>query len=115
MKDDELDQVLIDTFNVNPKQTRRHVFRVRGLEFLKLRDVLLKMGHIVTENFDAQEYVATIGAGFLNSNTAYIAFKLEGNELYVSVSAKEGLISQHTCEGAVNELKNNLKEFIEEE
>lgn len=115
MRVDELNQLLIDVFQVNPKQTRKYVFKVRNLKLMKLRDVLLQIGHITQENISARQYVVTMGAGFLKSNIAFLALGLDGDKLYVSVNAKEGLINQHTCEGAINELKKYLGGFIEGE
>ena len=115
MKPDDLEQMLIDTFEVNPKYTENHVFKVRDLKILQLRDALVQIGQIIRENLEHKEYVATIGAGFLKSNIAYLALRLENNKLYISINAKEGLINQHTCKGAINELKRKLGEFIEAE
>lgn len=115
MKTDELGRLLVDTFQVDPKNTEVHVFRIRGLKALKLRDTLMQMGRISLEGHDGQEYVASIGAGFFKSNTAYLALRIEGDRLYVAVNAREGLIDQRTCKGAINELKEKLGEFIEGE
>ena len=115
MKSSELDQMLIDIFQVNPKNTERHVFKVHNLKILKLRDVLVQIGRISQENLEKQEYVATMGAGFRMANIAYLAMRLEEDRLYISINAKEGIINQHTCKGAINELKKKLGKYVEGE
>lgn len=115
MKSSELDQMLIDIFQVNPKNTKHHVFKVCNLKILKLRDVLVQIGHISQEDLEKQEYVATMGAGFLKSNIAYLAMRLEEDRLFISINAKEGFINQHTCKGAINELKRKLGDYVEGE
>ena len=115
MMSSELDQMLIDIFQVNPQNTERHVFKVRNLKILKLRDAIVQIGHVCQENLEKQEYVATMGAGFRKANTAYLAMRLEEDRLYISINAKEGFINQHTCKGAINELKKKLGEFVEGE
>ncbi|MBQ9488501.1 MAG: hypothetical protein IJU80_01055 [Lachnospiraceae bacterium] len=115
MKPSELDQLLIEIFQVNPKNTERHVFKVCNLKILKLRDVLVQIGHICQENLEKQEYVATMGAGFRKANIAYLAMRLEEDKLYISINAKEGFVNQHTCKGAIHELKKKLGEYVEGE
>lgn len=114
MNVEELDRLLGDVFLVDPKNTEHFVFGIHDLTVLKVRDVLMEIGHIKQENLERQEYVATMGAGFCKSNIAYLATRIEENKLYVSVNAREGLINQHTRKGAINELRRKLKEYIEE-
>ena len=110
----ELDELLMNLFQISPKNIERYDFTVHNLSALKLRDILIRIGHICQENIDKHEYVATMGGGFLKLNVVFLALMIDEGKLHVSISAKEGLFSQHTCKGAIDELKRELAEFIEE-
>lgn len=88
-------------------------FKVTNLKLLKLRDILMVAGTIYVEDIDNKIYIASLKGGFLNKNTAVVAFCLDGDYLQTAIYAKEGLIKQHTYEDIVNEINRLFKEYIE--
>ncbi len=112
---EELERKLNDIFQLQPQNTEEHIFKVRDITIFKIRDILMKLGNIAQENLEDQEYFAAVNAGLLKSNVAYMACRLDGEKLYVVITAKEGLINQNTCKGALYELKRELNRYIEGE
>lgn len=110
----ELNQILKNTAPVIEHKIINQNIKVMDLSVLKLRDILQRIGKIQKELLEDNVYVAIIPGGFFKKNYAVIAIKLCDNELLVSAYADEGLINQHTCEGAINELRRNIKQFIRE-
>lgn len=108
----KLNNVLLKTFDISEDTIENYSLEVNNLPFLKLRDILMKLGTIYLEDFENQIYVATIKGGFFKMNNAHTAIQLDENCLKLSISAKEGLLNQHTIEGAINELKNNIIKYL---
>ena len=108
----ELNEILTNEANVKKRKIKNTTINVTGLNFLKLRDVIMSIGKIYCEDLEKQVYVANIGGGISKKNPALMAFCLEDEQLQISMYAKEGLIKQHTCEGVINELKGLLQEYI---
>jgi len=50
----------------------------------------------------------------LKKNPAITAFQLENDFLQIAISAKEGLINQHTSEGVAYEIRKSLERYIKE-
>ena len=113
MCDEQLNKTLSEWFGITGKDIESRVYNVNGLKILKLRDILIETGQICHEDLDKNLYVATIGAGFLRKNIAYMALQLRGNNLVISVAAKEGMIKQKTLMGAFDELEKRLEKYIE--
>ena len=107
-----LNNVLIQTFDIPQCPIETYSFEVIDLPFLKIRDVLMVLGKIYLEDTEDQIYVATIKSGFFKKNNAYLALQLKENCLNISISAKEGLINQHTTEGALNEFKSKISKYL---
>ncbi len=105
----ELNAVLKENIaSVAEKKIRNYTLSANGLTFSQLRDALIVMGRILLEDTKTHIYVARVNGGFLKKNSAYLALYLDNDSLLISAYAKEGIINQHTCEGAINELKKFL-------
>lgn len=109
-----LNQILMDTAPVEEKKIVNQSFLVDGLSIIKLRDILIKIGKIQRESLEDRVYVAVIPGGFFKKNYAVVALQLFDKEMFVAAYADEGIIKQRTCEGAINELKRNIQQFIRE-
>lgn len=109
-----LNQILNDVASVKEEEIINTSFSTQNLTLIKIRDVLLKIGKIQREMLDDGVYVAVIPSGFLKKNYAVIALRFVNDEVFISAYADEGIIKQHTSEGAINEFKKNIKEFITE-
>ena len=110
----ELNQILKNTAPVVEQKILNLSISVMDLSILKLRDILQRIGRIQKELLEDNTYVVVIPGGFFKKNYAVIAIKLCDNELLMAAYADEGLINQHTCEGTINELRRNIKQFIRE-
>lgn len=88
--------------------------KVSNMTLIRLRDVLTEIGKIYKEILDRQTYVAVISGGFFKKNHAVMSIELLDDELNIAVYADEGIINQHTCEGAINEFRRAIKEYIRE-
>lgn len=78
---------------------------------MKLRDILIGIGKIYFEDLEKQVYVANIGGGIRNKNSVLTALCLEKEQLKISMYAREGIITQHSCEGVIDELKKLLQKY----
>ena len=107
----ELNEILKNETNVKESKIRNTTIDVNGLQFLKLRDIIMERGKIFLEDTDKQVYVASIGGGISKKNPVLMALCLENEQLQISMYAKEGLINQHTCEGVIDELKRSLQKY----
>lgn len=65
-----------------------------------------KCGTIFEENIDRGMIFGIIMSGAANMNPAFLLVLVEGNDIYLTASAKEGFIKQHTAEGAMNVFKS---------
>ena len=108
----ELNSVLIDNTSADPKTISNETYRVYGLTLIKLRDILYRIGSICYEDLETGVYVASLKGGIKKKNTTVLALYLENEALKISVSAKEGIIKQHTKEDVLYELKKSLKDYI---
>ena len=77
--------------------------------FMKLRDGLLRIGHILKEDFENNVYVVSIQSGFFGSNNAIVICKLCSGTLNMFAFAREGLIKQDTCRKALDKIEGLLK------
>ena len=109
-----LNQILIDTVPVEEKKIVNRSISIDGLSMTKLRDILIKIGKIQREFLGDRVYVAVIPGGFFKKNYAVVALQLFDKEMIIAAYADEGIIKQHTCEGAINELRKNIQQFIRE-
>ncbi len=110
MEYEKLNAVLKENIaSVVEKKIQNHTLSANGLTFSQLRDALIVMGRILLEDTETQIYVARANGGTLKKNSAYLALHLDNDSLLISAYAKEGIIKQHTCEGAINELKKCIE------
>ena len=109
-----INQILLDTAPVEEKKIVNLSLSIDGLSITKLRDILIKIGKIQREFLEDRVYVVVIPGGFFKKNYAVVALQLFDKEMIVAAYADEGIIKQHTCEGAINELRRNIKQFIRE-
>lgn len=99
-----LQQLLIE--HCNAKIQNIHEIRIPDcpMSFLQLRDRLCHLGTILHEDRSQQIYVVSIRSGFADLNQATVALQLQDRTLIAMGYAREGLIPQHTCEGALQKL-----------
>lgn len=109
-----LNRVLMEAAPVEEKKIVNQAIPVDGLSITKLRDILIKIGKIQREFLEDKIYVGIIPGGFLKKNYAVVALQLYEDEIIIAAYAEEGFIEQHTCEGALNELRRNIQKFIRE-
>ena len=110
----DLKKLLIETYRIDPKSIYDYHIVVIGLKFIKIRDYLIIKGKIYYEDLNNKIYVAIVYGGIGHKNPAYLAMQLIENKIIINISAKEGLINQHTIEGVINEFKAEFKDYIEE-
>ena len=109
MKDHMLDALLTKDYGIAPERIRTFQLPAKTLSFHQLRDILIRLGQIQYEDTEAKVYIATIDSGFLKKNHALAALHLSDQILYISIYAEEGLIPQHTIEGAINEIQRSIE------
>lgn len=98
--------------SVQLDKIKTYQFKQKNLTNMRIRDMLFRTGNILVEDLDRSLYIASVRSGFLKMNTAIVGFNLSKNNLNIAVFVKEGLLKQNTCEGIVNEIKNELKAYI---
>ncbi len=113
MKDySKMNEILINDYSAKPDRIINEEIVTEGLSFRKIRDVLICIGTIHFEDLESQIYIASINAGIKKKNKACMVLEMVENVIYIAVYAKEGLIDQHTSEGAINEFSGKIKEYI---
>ncbi|ADU21666.1 hypothetical protein [Ruminococcus albus] len=108
----DLDDILSAHTLVEKDKIMNYTFAVTGLSFLKIRDILIVKGNIIFEDLENKVYVAFIRSGFMKKSDAKAAIHLYNEQLLISIYAKEGIVNQRICEGAINELEKSLKDYI---
>lgn len=114
MENKELNKLLLDNINIRNHEVENVEWSIKGLRFLKLRDILIVIGKIAYEDLENQVYIAIINGGWFKRNRAYTAFHLSNDTLKIAITADEGLFNQHTCKGVLNELRKSLEKYINE-
>ena len=109
---DSINQKLIDVCGAKDNKIVNDSLVVSGLSFMKLRDVLFRIGKIHLEDTSNNIYIAIIPGGFLKMNYAIVVFNLLEDKLKIAAYAEEGLINQHTIEGVLNDFKKNIEEYL---
>lgn len=107
-----INERLIRVSHSNIKDIMNKSFDLNGLSLMRLRDILINIGEIYQENIDDGIYVATIPGGFGKKNYAIVAFELKNDSLKIAVSSNEGIINQHTSEGVINDIQEQIKQYI---
>ncbi len=97
---------------VKDKGIKERTVSVESMSFANLRDSLIGLGTILDEDFDVNSYVVNVPAGMANKNSAIIAVQLKDDELFLVGYAKEGLISQHTAEKAIEKVINRIAKYL---
>lgn len=72
------------------------------------KDALLKCGKLLEEDDFAGVLAGTVRAGIRDMNPAVVVIDVEQENLKISAYAKEGLISQHTAEKAIDRFLREL-------
>lgn len=85
---------------------------VESMSFANLRDCLIGLGTILDEDFDIETYVINVSAGMANKNCAVVVAQLKENELLLLSYAKEGIISQHTAEKAIDKVLKRVAKYV---
>ena len=111
----QLNELLSKKCDVPIQSVKNYSFNTNKLPFLKLRDIIIsQLGTILYEDTCNQAYIAAIRGGFLNKNTAMVAFHLLENQLNIAAYAREGIINQHTSEDVIHEIQKVLQLYITE-
>lgn len=84
---------------------------VLNMSFVNLRDSIIGIGKILEEDFEMNTYVVNVPAGVANMNCAVVAIQLSDNYVSMLGYAKEGLISQHTAEKAINKVIERISKY----
>ncbi|SES99010.1 hypothetical protein SAMN04487771_100310 [[Clostridium] aminophilum] len=97
---------------VKEKELNEKSVYIENMSFAALRDSLIGLGTILDEDFDANSYVVNVPAGIANKNSAVVAVQLKESELFLLGFAKEGLISQHTAEKAIEKVIKKVSKYV---
>ena len=108
-----INNILKDVCDAKEASILNKTYRVKNLSMRTLAFILLEIGKVKKEDLDNNIYIATIPSGIAKKNNAVFAIELSDNILKVAASAAEGLIKQHTREGAVDEFERHLSQYIE--
>lgn len=116
MKDkyEYINKILIKNTIVKEDKIVNKSIKTNGLTFIKLRDVLFKLGKIHKEILEDNIYIAVINGGLLKKNKAYVVLQLYEKELIIASYADEGILNQHTSGGVIDEITRNIGQYIEE-
>ena len=79
-----------------------------GDTYTLMKTALSECGTILEENVEYGMISGIILSGFANMNPAFLQFWIEGTSIHLVANAKEGLIKQHTAEGAIETFKSAL-------
>lgn len=99
--------------NISEDKITNKQIAAKGITLIKLRDILIEIGTIIEEEIDNNTYVAYLPAGLKKKNTATVVFQLDNDDIKIASFAKEGLIKQHTSEGAINYFEEKLIDVID--
>ena len=72
------------------------------------KDALLRCGRLLEEDTFGGEITGIVFAGIKDMNPAVLVIQVEQENLKISAYAKEGLISQHTAEKAIDKFVQAL-------
>lgn len=97
---------------VKEKLLEEATISVENMSFTNLRDNIVRAGKILEEDFDQNIYVINVPAGVADRNAAVVAIQLNGNCLDLLGYAKEGMISQHTAEKAIEKLIKRVSQYM---
>lgn len=89
---------------VKEKQVVEKEIKITNITFTNVRDKLIGMGKILEENFEDTYYIVNVPAGIANINSAIVFVKWNRESLALWAYAKEGLINQHTADGAIEKM-----------
>ena len=113
MNSKQLSEYLAQKCDIKLCAINNYKYVTKSLPFLKLRDIIMaKRWKIHYEDSENQVYIVSVRGGFLGRNTAVVAFHLSDDLLFLSVSAEEGIINQHTCEDVNNDIYKALQSYI---
>ena len=87
-------------------------FNIRGLSFIKLRDILYSIGKIVSENISDKIYIATVQSGFLKMSSVVLVIQLADDKLLIAAYSMGIINRKKVCKGAINEFRKKIKQFI---
>lgn len=89
---------------VKEKQVVEKRIKIANISFTNVRDKIIGMGKILEENFEDTYYIVNVSAGVANRNSAIVFVKWNDESLTLWAYAKEGLINQHTADGAIERM-----------
>lgn len=89
---------------VMEKQVVEKKIKIANLSFTNIRDRVIGMGKILEENIEDTYYIVKVPAGVANKNSAIVFVKWNNESLTLWAYAKEGLINQHTADGAIERM-----------
>ncbi len=107
-----INQILSEKCSVKVDEIQNISITVNEMPLVKVRDLFYKLGAIQHEDLIENIYIAAVPGGIRKKNVAYVGCRLVNDELQLAVYSKEGLIKQHTNEGVIYEITEELKTFI---
>ena len=107
-----INKFLCENTTAKMNHIENRMYSVTGLSMPKVRDLLFKLGEIQKEDLKNNTYIAMIPGGLFKKNCAVVLLELKKDQLRVAAYAEEGLINQHTVKGVLNELEENIKQYI---
>ena len=108
----KINKFLCEKTIVKEAQIVNMTYKVKNLSFMRIRDILYGLGTIYFEDLAESMYFAVLPGGFMKKNNVYTAVELNADMLKIALFANEGIIKQHTCEGALNGIERQLKDYI---
>ena len=84
---------------------------VKGLNFKKIRDVLILTGTILEEDEQNRIYVGIVKGGLFNSNPSIVVLNQQEDMVVIGAFAREGIIKQKTAIKAIERIKSAFRTY----
>ena len=110
-----INEALMQICDAKENMIMNETYAVRNLDFRTLAFMLIEIGKIEREDLANNTYVVTIPGGIAKKNYSVVAIELSQDVLKIAAYSNEGIINQHTSEGAINEIKRIITEYIKED
>jgi hypothetical protein len=109
---EKINRILKEACNLKESEITNKTYEVENLSMRSLAWILIEIGKVKKEDLENNIYIATIPGGIAKKNYAVVVLELSENELKLAAYADEGLINQHTSNGAINEFEKHLSKYI---
>lgn len=111
---EKLLNALKDIYEIEEKNIVEEKQPVNNLTLFKLRDSLIIIGKIISEDIENQIYVAEVNVGVASLAKALLVVHLSEEYLYMISYAEEGIIKQNLAKKAITNLEVQLKDYIKD-